>query len=320
MRRLVAMMLCAAALAGAGCDDDGVSERERSERSDALFAEAMAAEGRGDVAGAETLYRRLLTQNGAMASAHLNLAILQHDARKNYVEAIHHYQAYLDLQPESEKAGMVRERLAAARGLLATQLAADVVAREQRALEAERDSLKAQIRALEGSAADARRLAETKDKEIEALKSRIDGLQKLVDALKTSESETRTSLEAEVAAAREAAAKAEAEAKEATEPGSAAEIAAIRALSKQMLEEPDGGQAAINAATRKAVEGAVDAAPLSATPVPGKRYTVRPGDTLSRLAREAYGNAADWVRIRDANRSVTNPDGRLRAGDVIVIP
>lgn len=318
MRRIGIVLSCVVTLALLGCDGDSVGDRERSERGDALFAEAMAAEGRGDVAGAEALYRQLLLQNGDMASAHLNLAILQHDLRKNYIEAIHHYRAYLDLQPNSEKAAMVRDRIVSARALLAAQLAGETVAREQRTLQNERDALRTQIHTLEGATGDLREELAKRDRTIEELTDRVVALQKIVDAMKSAESQEVARLETELKEAQKTA-----EAAKAALPdpsGTDALIDAVREDAKRMIEEPDGGQAAINEATRRAVEGKQDEAPLAATPTSGRRYTVRPGDTLSRLAREAYGNAAGWTRIRDANRSTSNPDGRLRAGETIVIP
>jgi nucleoid-associated protein YgaU len=48
------------------------------------------------------------------------------------------------------------------------------------------------------------------------------------------------------------------------------------------------------------------------------RYTVQSGDTLSSIAREHFGDARYWTRIRDANPDI-DPD-RLREGQVIVLP
>jgi LysM repeat protein len=54
--------------------------------------------------------------------------------------------------------------------------------------------------------------------------------------------------------------------------------------------------------------------------VTSSRYTVRQGDTLSSIARRFYGNAADWPRIWDANRSVVPNPNVIRAGMVLTIP
>jgi ABC-type amino acid transport substrate-binding protein len=52
-------------------------------------------------------------------------------------------------------------------------------------------------------------------------------------------------------------------------------------------------------------------------------YVVQPGDTLSRIARQFYGDAqaASWQRIYEANRDVIGDDpGRLRVGMTLQIP
>lgn len=316
-KQLVLIPLCAALLCFSACDGESAAERERRERSDTLFAEAMSAESRGDTAGAEALYRQLLSRDAGMASAHLNLAILLHDLKKDYIEAIHHYQAYLDLQPTSEKSGIVKERIVAARGLLAAQLASEIIARDHRELTAEREELRSQIAALERNAGDLKGELNKKDAEIVDLKAKVSRLETMLNALRATEAENKANYEAELEAARRAAEKARLHMED---EAADEEIAAIRADALRMIEEEDGGQAEINAATKKATEGVKDEQGLSAMPTPGKRYTVRPGDTLSQLAREAYGKAGEWTRIRDANRSTTNPDGRLRAGETIYIP
>lgn len=316
-KQLALIPLCAALLCFSACDGDSAAERERRERSDTLFAEAMSAESRGDVAGAETLYRQLLSRDATMASAHLNLAILLHDVKKDYIEAIHHYQAYLDLQPTSEKAGIVKERIVAARGLLAAQLASEIIARDHRDLTAEREELRAQIAALERNAGNLKNTLAEKEAVIVDLTAKISRLETMLNALRVTEAENKATYEAELEAARKAIEKAKLNQED---EAADEEIAAIRADALRMIEEEDGGQSEINAATKKATEGVKDEQGLTASPTPGKRYVVRPGDTLSQLAREAYGKAADWVRIRDANRSTTNPDGRLRAGETILIP
>jgi len=51
-----------------------------------------------------------------------------------------------------------------------------------------------------------------------------------------------------------------------------------------------------------------------------RTYVVQPGDTLFRVAERFYGDATQWKRIREANRTRIDPDGRIRAGQIIVVP
>src|SRR2546430_16517623 len=54
---------------------------------------------------------------------------------------------------------------------------------------------------------------------------------------------------------------------------------------------------------------------------PGSNYTVQPGDTLSSIAQQAYGDANQWQRIYDANKQVIGNDPNLiRPGEVLSIP
>lgn len=51
-----------------------------------------------------------------------------------------------------------------------------------------------------------------------------------------------------------------------------------------------------------------------------RTYVVQPGDTLFRVAEKFYGDSTQWRKIRDANRTRIDPDGRIRAGQIIAVP
>lgn len=51
-----------------------------------------------------------------------------------------------------------------------------------------------------------------------------------------------------------------------------------------------------------------------------RTYVVQPGDTLFRVSEKFYGDSTSWKKIRDANRTRIDPDGRIRAGQIIVVP
>lgn len=89
------------------------------------------------------------------------------------------------------------------------------------------------------------------------------------------------------------------------------------------------GEAASQADREKAVLAAgnvqhvaqVDDQLTVATPEPESRfYTVQSGDTLSKIAKEMYGNANEYNKIFEANRPLlTHPD-KIYVGQVLRIP
>lgn len=52
----------------------------------------------------------------------------------------------------------------------------------------------------------------------------------------------------------------------------------------------------------------------------GRRYRVKPGDTLSKISREFYGDPNEYQKIFNANRSVLKDPDTIRAGQELVIP
>ena len=49
-------------------------------------------------------------------------------------------------------------------------------------------------------------------------------------------------------------------------------------------------------------------------------YTVKSGDSLSKIAKHLYGDASSWHKIYDANRDkIKNPD-LIHPGQVLTIP
>jgi nucleoid-associated protein YgaU len=49
-------------------------------------------------------------------------------------------------------------------------------------------------------------------------------------------------------------------------------------------------------------------------------YTVRAGDSLSKIAKEFYGNAGDYMRIFDANKDRLKDPNTIQVGQELVIP
>jgi nucleoid-associated protein YgaU len=51
-----------------------------------------------------------------------------------------------------------------------------------------------------------------------------------------------------------------------------------------------------------------------------RRYTVKSGDSLSKISREFYGNAGEYMKIFEANRDKLNDPNNIQPGQELVIP
>ncbi|MEO8097887.1 MAG: LysM peptidoglycan-binding domain-containing protein [Acidobacteriota bacterium] len=63
--------------------------------------------------------------------------------------------------------------------------------------------------------------------------------------------------------------------------------------------------ASANAASAKAAE---------------RTYTVKAGDTLSKISRDLYGNANDFMKIFNANRDLLHDPNKIQPGQSLKIP
>ena len=52
----------------------------------------------------------------------------------------------------------------------------------------------------------------------------------------------------------------------------------------------------------------------------GRTYTVKPGDTLSGIAKQFYGDAQEYHRIFNANRRQLSDPNKIVPGQVLTIP
>jgi nucleoid-associated protein YgaU len=49
-------------------------------------------------------------------------------------------------------------------------------------------------------------------------------------------------------------------------------------------------------------------------------YTVKAGDSLSKIAKQFYGNPTEYMRIFEANRDKLSDPNKIQAGQQLVIP
>lgn len=52
----------------------------------------------------------------------------------------------------------------------------------------------------------------------------------------------------------------------------------------------------------------------------GESYTVKSGDTLSKISKQHYGDANEYMRIFYANRGMLNDPDKIQVGQQLVIP
>ena len=51
-----------------------------------------------------------------------------------------------------------------------------------------------------------------------------------------------------------------------------------------------------------------------------REYVVKPGDSLSKIAKQVYGNAGDWQKIYQANRNTIKDPDLIHPGQKIILP
>ena len=51
-----------------------------------------------------------------------------------------------------------------------------------------------------------------------------------------------------------------------------------------------------------------------------RTYTVKPGDSLSKISKELYGNAGEYMKIFEANRDILSDPNKISPGQTLKIP
>ncbi len=267
----------------AGCTNEARQREREDARADGM-TEAAEHVRTGQFAEALRTYRRVLRHNPDNALAHFELGLLLQDHQRDAGAALFHFQNYLDLRPEADKAGMARERIDRARAALGRgdggsprgSGGARTVSDEQ--IVARIEELNAQIAERD------RTIGELRE-ETTTLRADNDRLGKEVASL---DNRLRLLLDNATAVSR---------------PPSAA----LRDRTLDGVAAADRPQDRAPAAERR--------------PPPGARtYRVQRGDSLWSIAQKVYGDANRNVDIRNANPGQIGPNDRLREGAVLILP
>lgn len=85
---------------------------------------------------------------------------------------------------------------------------------------------------------------------------------------------------------------------------------------------PSAAQSAVTAGGSTQAQGGSQhsGAHQSANTGQGQSYTVKSGDTLSKISRQFYGDPSEYMRIFYANRDQLQDPDKIQAGQQLVIP
>ena len=329
------LLACIAAAFLTGCDPSEPSAAERGDRASRHYAAAMAELQSGHVDAAIKGFEAVVRAEPGNGNAHFQLAALLEDVKKDYLGAIVHYRLYLTIRPQADKAAVAQDRLKGCETRYAAMLIEKAGSENQFAAEFDK------LRKEHGQCG--KRAAKLSE-ELDDAKRKIASLEKEV-AMKAKMLERANSIaddKSVAAAPKRRLRPTDAELIEDESEGdrvlSSVDIKNLRA----MLDEDERTAVPPKSADVTAAAGAEEAGrpPLAVTnkassaanPFAKKRekkapgrlipetYTVEEGDTLMRISAKFYGTNHKWRDIREANKAIISPDGRVKTGQVIKLP
>lgn len=130
-----------------GCSQQVTRLDERDFR-DPLIRKAQSKIRQGDKDGAILSLNKALERKPDLAQAHLELALLYDDYKKDYVGAIYHYQRYLEIRPDAQKRRLIEDLIRKAKMSFAASVSEQFpeTGKKMQALEEENRRLKANLR------------------------------------------------------------------------------------------------------------------------------------------------------------------------------
>ncbi len=328
-----------------GCDR-GLTDAQKAERSEARYQKAMTSYKAGNLESAVRELEDVLKSAPGNLSARFLLASLQQE-RKDALGAYCNFREFTILAPAGEKAEMARRRMELCEEELAKTLAKKMHLTGNAALARESESARQELK--EADAAQARlttALAAAK-RQVEALERENARLRRMIGAIGGADepeggaasrlATLRDILDEDDEGASLPRVTVEESAEDASRAAPISNLADVKALvddadgaaGPTVLPPREGGAAASRKLTDMAGGGALpfgrgkDKSSKNEAASRAKRpesYVVQEGDTLYKIALRFYGNQNQWRRIREANKATISNDGRVNAGQKIVLP
>lgn len=293
--RLPGLLLAVVALWLGGCTD-GERVKTASELDEPAYREGLSLLKTGRRQEALASFLRVIDKRGEDApESHLSAGIIYAEHINDPLSAIYHFRKYLALRPNGPLTTQIRQRIdAATREFARTLPAQPLEDKLQRVdLVAAMNKLKQENEALKQELADAKAgrgnvsvavPAEGPAPEVATVSS---GLNFSIDRGTVPTIRTRP------------------------QP-----TAPAPTLPRAQPQTPPRTPPATQAPTRTA-QAPVAPAPVAAG---NKRHTVQPGDTLSKISQQYYGNRTRVKDIYAANRSVMKSETDLKPGMILRIP
>jgi len=286
-------------LFGAGCER-GDSQAISSEADEPGFRDGRQLVKQGRSQEALAAYLKVIAKRGESApESHLEAGLLYLQEIKDPLAAIYHFRKYLELQPNSRQAPLVKQRIDAALREFARTLPAQPLENVR-----ERDEFTEQIGRLQ--------------RENDELKAELAALR---GGVVTPTIRTRAALDETVAADNNSRS-------DSGEPAPRPFITPRTELPPAPADSPVS--AAPDAESAPVVQAAPAQPPPTTTriaptkPTPpasaGRTHTVVKGDTLFSLAQKYYGSRSKWRDIYAANRDKLPSENSLRLGMELTIP
>lgn len=274
----------------------GCSESERfsyaTETDEPSYREGVALLKSGRRQEALSAFLKVIDKRRDDApESHLEVGLLYVQHINDPLSAIYHFRKYLALRPNSPQAPLVRQRIdAAIREFARTLPAQPLEAQGQRVdLVAALDKLKQENESLKQQLADAR--AGRNGAQYP------EGSEPVAVAAPTAP--LNFSLEA---------------------------VPTVRTRQAPATQVRNAPPAQVQVKPAASARPQVSAPVRSVTPAPAapaatpRRHTIQPGDTLSKIALQYYGNRAKWRDIYAANRDIMKNESDLKAGMVLKLP
>ena len=325
---------CVALAFSLGCRQAEMSVSDRVDRASRHYAAAMAELQAGRIDSAIKGFQDVVHEEPGNGNAHFQLAALLEDVKKDYLGAMIHYRLYCLIRPESEKAAVALDRIKGCE----TRYAVDAMTKAgvESKISAELEALRAEHRQC------GKKLAKISDdlamanRKIASLEKTVEMKAKMLEKAKGIADDTGVAT-----APKKSLRPTDAQLLDDDDDGdrriSSSEIKSLRAMldedertakpptlaSAPSQDDSDVQQPKTKTvASRNTVDNPFqkkDDRKEQKRSIP-ETYTVEEGDTLMRISAKFYGTNRKWRDIRDANRAIISPDGRVRAGQVIKLP